>query len=152
MITDACGFIETVTTCTELPIEDVLGKKDSPLQEVLYVLSFQQTRPRTRTYYLRSSRCVPCESHGIVKRGIIIVSLTSTHLTDSSRRTVFPYITIFIYSLSHTHTHTHTHANIHPTSWFVKGGAATSCSTRTCIAEVLLLDSKVKGVEGLRPR
>ena len=69
---------------------------------------FQQKRPRTRTYYLRSSRCVPCESHGIVKRGIIIVSLTSTHLTDSSRRTVFPYITIFIYSLSHTHTHTHT--------------------------------------------
>ena len=53
MITDACGFIETVTTCTELPIEDVLGKKDSPLQEVLYVLGFS-TKAAKYTYILHT--------------------------------------------------------------------------------------------------
>jgi len=149
MIPDACGFIGTVTTCTELLIEVVLGKKDSPLQEVLYVLGLSTKAPKY-TYILRTflTLCTLQTSWYCQERN----HHCQSHV-DTSYRYIKPH-SMPVYQYIHilTHTHTHAHANIHTTSWLVKGGAVTSCSTRACNAEVPLLDSKVKGVEGFRPR
>mmetsp|Transcript_87033 Transcript_87033/g.127295 ORF Transcript_87033/g.127295 Transcript_87033/m.127295 type:complete len:107 (+) Transcript_87033:201-521(+) len=53
----------------------------------------------------------------------------------------------YIYVQTHTHMQTYT-----PIFSLVKGGAATSSSTRARIAEAPLLDSMVKGVEGFCSR
>ena len=63
----AWRFIKTVTSFTDLLIEDVLRKKESSLQDTFPsypFLGFYQKHPSAHTHYPRSSRCVPCEPHG----------------------------------------------------------------------------------------